>query len=347
MDRLARLVRRGTPNSNRAATSAAGAPDEPVRSVLDLGSTAVRAVILSKVEPPAVLAFASESLPPRADDATVVRAAERALVRAEDGAGEVPRGVVVGVGAADCAFAGSLKEAKLALSAERGSAPDLTTLRSGVFGVSASIERLRNLIAALDLDLVGLVGEPEALAQLVTDEVGAVVIDVGGAATGVSVCRAGGVVASLSLPIGGEALEERLRDGLRLGVQEAREAAAAHSAGAGHRSSAGRSGSRTIAELAHHHADVWLDALETGLGELARGHSLPSKLLLCGGGSRLPELREGLEGEAWCSALPFDDAPVVRVLGAQDVKTLAMPRELALGPDAVTALCLALAAVRV
>jgi len=258
----------------------------------------------------------------------------------------VPRGVVVGVATADCTFAGSLKEARLALSAERGSAPDLTTLRSGVFGVTAAIERLRSLIAALDLDLAGLVGEPEALAQLVTDDVGAVVIDVGGAATGVSVCRAGGVVASVSLPIGGEALEERLRDGLRLGVPEAREAAAAHSAGAGHRSSAGRSGTRTIAELAHHHADVWLDALETGLAELARGHSLPSRLLLCGGGARLPELRDGLEGEAWCSALPFDEAPVARVLGAQDVAALAVPRELALGPDAVTALCLALAAAR-
>jgi hypothetical protein len=117
----------------------------------------------------------------------------------------------------------------------------------------------------------------------------------------------------------------------------------AHSAGAAR--SAGPTAGRTVAELARHHADVWLDALETVLDDLARGKSLPSRLLLCGGGSTLPELREALASSAWRAALPFDDAPDVRIVLPGDVSGIEGAVDLRLPAEAVLGLGIAAAAL--
>ncbi|MGI8422762.1 MAG: hypothetical protein ACR2NO_01360 [Chloroflexota bacterium] len=339
MERLSRLVRpperafRQVPISN-----------QPIVSVLDLGTVAVKAMVLSIAgERPALLAYAREPRAADADDAGILAAAERALVRAEDAAGELPRRVVIAVPASECVFASSAKAARLAISAERGEAPPLTELRQSGFATAVSVDRARRLATALDLDLAGVIAEPDAQARLSPGSGPAIMVDVGGATTGLALCDADGVVASISVPVGGASLVERMCERLGLIASEAAEAVIAYSAGAGHRSGAGLSAARTIAELARHHTDVWLDAIETGLSELARGHPLPASLQMCGGGALLPDVQDALGGGAWHAALPFRAMPTVHVLRPGDVKGLDLPRDVVLGTDSVPALCLAVA----
>ena len=339
MERLSDLLGR-RPAEQPAEQRAA----EPHFSVLDVGSAAVKALVVStRGERPTLLSYAAEALAARAEDATVLRAAERALVRAEDGAGIVPRQVVVGIGAPACVVASSEKDARQRLAAERGASPALTRLPDGAFAISSEVDRLRGLVTALDLDLSHLIALPAAMAACLED---GLIVDVGGTTTAVIVARGGQVGAALALPIGGAALEERLRDRLSLGEGDSRQAVQAHAAGAGNRSSAGLAAGRTIGELARHHADVWIDALETGLAELTRGRSLPSAVLLCGGGAGLPELRAALDGRAWASALPFESQPEVRLLGVRDVQGIEVPAALGLGAEAVPSVCLASVAAR-
>ncbi|HET7771879.1 MAG TPA: hypothetical protein VFN74_24105, partial [Chloroflexota bacterium] len=100
----------------------------------------------------------------------------------------------------------------------------------------------------------------------------------------------------------------------------------------------------TIEELARHHADVWLDGLETALEELGRGQALPSAVGLCGGGSLLPELRAALAGHAWHAALPFEAEPRIEVVRASDIESVEVPVGVAAGTEAVSAVCVAAAA---
>ena len=341
MERFSRLLGGGRTRETAAAPSEG---IEPHVSVLDVGSAAVKALVVStEGECPSLLSFAFEPVPARTDEAALLRAAERALVRAEDGAGVVPRRVVAGAGTHACVFAASEKDARLRLTAERGTAPALTRLPDGVFVLSSELERLRRLVAALDLELARVIALPAALARCLDD---GLIVDVGGAQSGVVLARQGKVDAALALAIGGSALEERLRDRLGLADGDARRAVLAHAAGAGHRSSAGPAAGRIIGELARHHADVWIDALETGLAELSPGRSLPSRVLLCGAGAGLPELRAALSGRAWASALPFAAEPEVRLLAASDVQGIALPATVGLGAEAVAPLCLASVAAR-
>jgi len=282
--------------------------------------------------------------PSVADPAQVVKAAEQALVRAEDSAGHVPRSVVIGVPAAECVLAGSAREAGHILTAQRGAAPRLTGLRDGLFADDSALAERRALAEALDLDLGALIAEPLA-AEAIAGGEPAIVIDVGGSVTAATVIDRPGARGALTAPIGGAALEGRVVERLDVSPEQARDAVLAHGAGAGGRSSAGPAAGRAVTELARHHADVWLDALETVLSDLARGKALPSRLLLCGGGAALPELREALAGSAWRAALPFDDAPEVRVALPEDAMDGEGVAELGLPAETVIALGIAAAAL--
>ena len=341
MERLSRLIPRRRSARSPAAPRAAAA--EPHVSVLDIGSASIKAIVIAtEGARPRVLAYTAEALPTQADEAALLRASERALVRAEDGAGVVPHQMAASVRAAVCVIAQSEKEAQQRVLAERAAAAALSLVSDGVYAYASDVELLRRLVTALDLDLLGLVAVPTALATVLHD---GLIVDVGGTHTGVVVARDGRVAGAIALPIGGGALEERLRDRLGLGEVEARQAVAAHAAGAGHRSSAGLAAARTIEELARHHADVWLDGLETALEELGRGQSLPSAVGLCGGGSLLPELRAALSGHAWRAALLFEAEPRIEIVRASEIEAVEMPVGVAAGTEAVSSVCVAAAAV--
>ena len=311
---------------------------EPVFSVLDLGTVAVKALVVS--DEGRVLGFGAAQRNAGATGAQLVGAAERSLVEAEDRAGQVPRRVVVGVAAGDTTIAGSAREAAHALAAQRGEAPRVSAVHDGLFAVEAALAGLTALVDTLDLDLGGLIAEPRAIEALAGAEP-AVVLDVGGGTTAVTLCGDGGAIATLSAPIGGATLEARVAEQLGVSPAQARDAVLAHSAGAGGRSSAGRAAGPVVAKLARHHADVWLDALETMLEEMARGAQLPARLVLCGGGAALPELRQALAGSALWAALAFRAAPRVEVTVASDVRGIEGVEELGLNSSAVMGLAIA------
>jgi hypothetical protein len=215
----------------------------------------------------------------------------------------------------------------------------------GAFAPAADIRRLRQLAEALDLELAGLLCVPFALGAALGrgPEAPALVIDVGAATTTAALAGPAGVEAAATFPLGGRALEGNLRAALGMDDQSAREAIAAHCAGAEAHSGA-RAAGRAVRRLAQHHAEVWLDALELVCADLARGRPLPPKLMLCGGAARLPELRLGLAASAWRATLPFARPPAVRLLGPANVPGVEDASAALPAMQAVPPLCLASAA---
>lgn len=224
----------------------------------------------------------------------------------------------------------------------------------------AEVQRQRRLAEALDLQVVGLVSVPLALAgaQSVA-AAGAILIDAGAWTTQVVVARARDATQSAIrvpgrawhalgatpagtcetrtqgaiIPLGSAELEDRIAIALGVGVERAQESLRAHAAGAlalGRGGASGVAGGREVRRLAAHHAELWAEAVELALAEIAAAGSLPSEVWLCGGGASLPELRPALSRGAWGVTLPFQRPPTVRLLVGAEVtgiedRTLAFP----------------------
>ncbi|QQR52452.1 hypothetical protein IPG36_07985 [bacterium] len=65
--------------------------------------------------------------------------------------------------------------------------------------------------------------------------------------------------------------------------------------------------------------EVWLSGVELSLGEFDKVDHLPSKILLCGGGTGLPQITEALKGKDWYKNLPFARRPSVSHISPAEV----------------------------
>jgi cell division protein FtsA len=412
MDVVGRLSRRLLRRQREHSGAQPAPASDPLLSVLDLGTGAVKAAVVGVVDDGVeVLGYARQVYAlaqPAGHEAAarvLVPAAERALEAAEDDAGVVPRRVVLGVPTAACAvglaevevrrerpslaidhpeWQATLDKAQLAAqaaarrnySADRGAAAALDTthhvpagaaldgrpvhrpvgargerlqVAAAVVGALPAEEAHRRAVAeTLDLEVAAVLAEPFALGAALAGagDTPSLVVDVGADVTGVIAVWEHGVAGAAAFPVGAATLAGRICDALGVGPEVGREAVAAHAVGAGHRSSAGPAAGRVIAQLAQHHADVWLDALEATLADLARataGRPLPARLLLCGGGASLPDLRRALAGTAWRLALQFERQPAIRLLLPGDLRCVRLAESIDAGPDATVPLSLAAA----
>ena len=55
------------------------------------------------------------------------------------------------------------------------------------------------------------------------------------------------------------------------------------------------------------------------IGDLAGASCCPARVLLCGGGSDLPQVQAVLDEEGWWNRLPFARRPQVRALAPDEV----------------------------
>ncbi len=192
----------------------------------------------------------------------------------------------------------------------------------GVFNVFAPIIHLgalQTIAAELDLDLLTIVAEPYAVARAQGSEVGAeysaIFIDIGGGTTDVAVVRSGGIEGTKMFALGGRAFTKRLSTVLGVSFSEAEKRKLAYSAG----ELTGETENKVQKALSDDGA-VWLGGIELTLGEFSNLDLLPGKILLCGGGSGLPEILKLLRTKDWSTHLPFSRQPTIHYLQPKDVE---------------------------
>lgn len=196
-------------------------------------------------------------------------------------------------------------------------------LAVGVYNSFAPIVQLgaiETVVRELGLELLAVAAEPYAVARCIDEEstdFAAIFIDIGGGTTDVAVVRNGGVEGTKMFAIGGRAFTKRVAAALGETFQNGEEAKLQYSAG---------TLEAEKAELIKHalKADVrvWLSALEISLEEFGEGDLLPSKILLCGGGSNLPEIKQALQSNDWFKGLPFARQPDVQFIKPTDVANM-------------------------
>jgi cell division protein FtsA len=219
-------------------------------------------------------------------------------------------------------------------------------VRIGIFNAFAPLVHLgalQSVASQLDLELLEIVAEPYAVARVLgTDQLrqtGALFIDVGGGTTDVALVRQGGIEGTRMFALGGRAFTKSIADRLDLPFPRAEALKVDYARGleVDHRDE--------IATIVSEDTDVWAAGVELVLEELAAGDLLPGRLYLCGGGSRLPEVRDALQDERFWKRLPFARPPEVTVMAPDQVEAVTDSTGLLVDQQDVTPLGLAFQAI--
>jgi cell division protein FtsA len=100
-----------------------------------------------------------------------------------------------------------------------------------------------------------------------------------------------------------------------------------------------------VAEIVRDDVSVWAAGVELVMEEMAAGEMLPARIHLCGGGSRLPEIREAVAAERFWKRLPFSRPPEVSIMSPDQVEAIDDATDLLVDQQDVTPLGLAYQAI--
>jgi cell division protein FtsA len=186
------------------------------------------------------------------------------------------------------------------------------------FAPMVHLGALQTVASNLDLNLISIAAEPFAVAKSVgvqdSSEFSAIFIDIGGGTTDIALVNNGGVEGTRMFAIGGRSFTKRISQVTGKSFDQAEKIKLDYAAGKlGQRSSA------QVAKGLESDIKVWLSGVELSLAEFDKVDHLPAKILLCGGGTGLPEIMNALRSAAWQRNLPFARPPVVSHISPDEV----------------------------
>lgn len=217
-------------------------------------------------------------------------------------------------------------------------------IQVGIFNAFAPIVHLgalQTISEELGLDLLSIAAEPYAVARCVgledSAEFSSIFIDIGGGTTDIAVVRGGGVEGTKMFAIGGRVFTKSIADAFDKTFAEAEKLKIDYSLG---KIAEDSEIYTKIKKAIENDCEVWLAGVELALEDFANIELLPSKILLCGGGALLPDIKEYLEKKTWVKRLPFAKQPKIdfikpkqlisikdetgKLTGSQDITPMAL-----------------------
>jgi len=203
---------------------------------------------------------------------------------------------------------------------------------------------LQRIADELNLEVTSIAAEPYAIAQSIgfygEPDFGSVIIDIGGGTTDVAVIRNGGLEGTVMFALGGRAFTKRLAKAFGISFQEAEQIKLKYAT----------EGIRAdwavkIDKIFKEDCAVWMSGLELAFGSFRNQEALPSRFLLCGGGSGLPIIRKTLMSGQWKEGLPVSNIIQVNYLQPRDIVNMVDQTGQLLTPQSVAVMGLASLAV--
>ena len=179
---------------------------------------------------------------------------------------------------------------------------------------------LQTIAAEIDKELIAITAEPYAITRALENDdskFGAIFIDLGGGTTDIAVVRDGMLEGTKMFTLGGRTFTKRLAQSLNISFNEAEEIKVAYSTNKLEKQS-----HKIVREAMKSDCEVWLSGVALTLSEFENVDVLPSRILLCGGGAKLPEIREVLETSEWAKSLPFAKKPQVSFVNSKYISGL-------------------------
>ncbi|WP_408954795.1 cell division FtsA domain-containing protein [Natroniella sp. ANB-PHB2] len=187
------------------------------------------------------------------------------------------------------------------------------------FAPLVHVGALRTVAKRLDYELVGIIAEPFAIAKSIMSneayEFGAIVIDIGGGTTDVALIRNGGIEGTKMFGFAGRDFTKILARNLNLSLVEAEELKLMYSL-----EKLDADIMEQIERVLKSNFDLLYEGIEVALKGLASSEALPQKIYLCGGGSALRGLIDGIEARKLYEDLPFFKKPKVKLLKPDDIE---------------------------
>jgi len=195
---------------------------------------------------------------------------------------------------------------------------DVSIQLFNAFAPMVHLGALQSVAADLDLNLVNIAAEPFAVAKSVgaqdSSEFSAIFIDIGGGTTDIALVNNGGVEGTKMFAIGGRSFTKRIAQVAGVSFEKAEEMKMAYSA-----DTLGVKAKKIVEEAVDSDIKVWLSGVELSLAEFDRVDHLPAKIMLCGGGTGLPQIMAALKGNDWYKNLPFARKPVISHISPSEV----------------------------
>lgn len=181
------------------------------------------------------------------------------------------------------------------------------------FAPMVHIGALERVALDLNLNLIGVTAEPFAVAKSVGADQGesfsAIFIDVGGGTTDVALVNDGGVEGTRMFGIGGRSFTNAVAKNLNVPIETAEERKCSVTV---------EDEDQEVRKALVPTVRVWLSGIELALSEFDSVDQLPSKILLCGGGSGLPYIPKALQSSRWRQQVPIaDDITVEHISPSQ------------------------------
>jgi len=179
---------------------------------------------------------------------------------------------------------------------------------------------VQSIADELDLDLLSIVSEPYALSRSMDYEEGelsAIFIDVGGGTTDIAVVNNGTVVGTKMYAIGGRTFTKRLSVELNISFMEAEKLKLAYTSDKLEQKS-----KKIVSDIISNDMEIWLEGIVLALSEFKETDVLPSRILLSGGGTHLPEIKDALNNRKWYKKLHFARTPEARFMNPKDLANI-------------------------
>ena len=195
----------------------------------------------------------------------------------------------------------------------------------GVYNCFAPIVHLgalQTIADELELDLLSVAAEPYAVARCLgpdeSVEFSAIFIDIGGGTSDVAVVRSGGLEGTKMFALGGRAFTKRIAQVMNTNFSEAEDLKIRYSNG-----DLDKERAESVRKALEADAKVWLAGVELTLEDFSHGNDLlPNRILMCGGGSALPDLYQVLSEAKWTKDLAFARKPTVHFIQPRDITSI-------------------------
>jgi cell division protein FtsA len=195
---------------------------------------------------------------------------------------------------------------------------DVSIQLFNAFAPMVHLGALQAVASDLDLSLTTIAAEPFAVAKSVgsqdSNEFSAIFIDIGGGTTDIALVNNGGVEGTKMFAIGGRSFTKRIAQVANVNFEKAEEMKIAYGAG-----TLSDKAKAFVEEAVNADIEVWLSGVELSLAEFDKVDHLPAKILLCGGGTGLPQIMDALKGKDWYKTLPFARKPTVAHISPAEV----------------------------
>jgi cell division ATPase FtsA len=183
------------------------------------------------------------------------------------------------------------------------SSPTISITIGNVFAPTSYLEALHTVVNGLQLELLGLVAQPQALCQSLEIKDG-LYLDLGGWTTDIAVAKAGEPLLLTSVAWGGRSFTEDLAARLGLSMEQAEKLKLDYCSGwidGGTRKAA--------EEILRPSATQWLEEVVGEISSVRGLGVLPHRIYLCGGGSVPPAVGEVASHFPWMERLYFERYP--------------------------------------